>query len=64
MKTNKILVLGATGAMARYMIPYLAENGCDAVHIMASRAIPPLPLRHNPDAVVPSSGMRLGLCSG
>ncbi|MBQ6473218.1 MAG: hypothetical protein IJJ33_14625 [Victivallales bacterium] len=28
MKPAKILVLGATGAMARYMIPFLAENGC------------------------------------
>ena len=27
MKQKKVLVLGATGAMARYMIPYLAENG-------------------------------------
>ena len=28
MKPEKVLVLGATGAMARYMIPFLAENGC------------------------------------
>ena len=28
MNPKKVLVLGATGAMARYMIPYLAENGC------------------------------------
>ena len=28
MKPKKVLVLGATGAMARYMIPYLAERGC------------------------------------
>ena len=28
MKPKKVLVLGATGAMARYMIPYLAESGC------------------------------------
>ena len=28
MKPEKVLVLGATGAMARYMIPYLAEKGC------------------------------------
>ena len=29
MKPKKVLVLGATGAMARYMIPYLAERGCE-----------------------------------
>jgi nucleoside-diphosphate-sugar epimerase len=28
MKPEKVLVLGASGAMARYMIPFLAENGC------------------------------------
>ena len=28
MKPKRVLVLGATGAMARYMIPFLAENGC------------------------------------
>ena len=28
MKPEKVLVLGATGAMARYMIPFLAEKGC------------------------------------
>ena len=28
MSCKKVLVLGASGAMARYMIPYLAENGC------------------------------------
>jgi len=29
MEPKKVLVLGATGAMARYMIPYLAERGCE-----------------------------------
>ena len=28
MKPERVLVLGATGAMARYMIPFLAEKGC------------------------------------
>ena len=28
MKDKKVLVIGANGAMARYMIPYLAECGC------------------------------------
>ena len=28
MKPERVLVLGASGAMARYMIPFLAENGC------------------------------------
>ena len=28
MEPKKVLVLGATGAMARYMIPFLAEHGC------------------------------------
>ena len=28
MQPKRVLVLGATGAMARYMIPYLAERGC------------------------------------
>ena len=29
MEPKKVLVRGATGAMARYMIPYLAERGCE-----------------------------------
>ena len=29
MKPKKVLVIGATGAMARYMIPFLGERGCE-----------------------------------
>ena len=29
MKPKKVLVLGASGAMARYMVPLLAESGCE-----------------------------------
>jgi hypothetical protein len=28
MKPEKVLVLGAGGAMGRYLVPYLAEKGC------------------------------------
>lgn len=40
MKPERVLVLGATGAMARYMIPFLAEKGCqvDGVALEIGRA--------------------------
>ena len=28
MKDKRVLAIGATGAMGRYMVPYLVENGC------------------------------------
>ena len=38
MKPKSVLVLGATGAMARYMIPFLAENGCQVDGVALDKA--------------------------
>lgn len=42
-KCKKVLVLGATGAMGQYLVPLLAEQGCqvDAVALDLGESAPP-----------------------
>ena len=43
MEAKRVLVFGATGAMGRYMVPYLVENGCRLTTVALDEPEKPLP---------------------